>query len=80
MANTLTVTLPASLHNRIKQFADIEGISINQFLVTAVAEKMSALSTQTYLEQEAAKGNRADFEKVLRAVPNVEPEAHDRKR
>ena len=79
MANTLTVTLPKSLHDRIKQFAEVEGISINQFLVTAVAEKMSALSTQTYLEQEAEKGNRADFEKVLRAIPNIEAEVYDRK-
>lgn len=52
MSNSLTVRLPKSLHEGIKQLAKSEGISINQFLVTAAAEKMSALLTQGYLEQE----------------------------
>ena len=76
--STLTVRLPASLHQKIKELAKAEGISINQFLATAAAEKMSALLTQDYLAAEATKGQRADFERVMKAVPNVEPEAHDR--
>ena len=78
MNTELTVHLPKSLHEQIKQLAEAEGISIHQFLVTAAAEKMSALLTQSYLEREAAKGRRQDFDKVLRAVPAVEPEPHDR--
>ena len=76
--STLTVRLPESLHGKIKELARSEGISINQFLVVAAAEKMSALLTQDYLEREAKKGKRDDFEKVLKAVPDVEPEEHDR--
>ena len=76
--STLTVRLPESLHAKIKALAQSEGISINQFLVVAAAEKMSALLTQDYLEREAEKGKREDFEKVLKAVPDVEPEEYDR--
>lgn len=54
-----------SLHEQIKQLAKTEGVSMHQFLVTAAAEKMSALLTQSYLEREAAKGRRQDFDKVL---------------
>jgi len=33
--------------------------------------------TKDYLEKEAKKVNRKDFEKVMKAVPNVEPEEYD---
>jgi uncharacterized protein (DUF1778 family) len=77
MGSTLTLRLPESLHKRIKDVARADGTSINQFLVTAAAEKLSAILTKGYLE-EAAKGRRSDFEKVLSAVPHVEPDEYDR--
>lgn len=73
----LSVQLPESLFAQISELAKAEGITVNQFLATAAAEKMAALMTQEYLENEAAQGRRADFEKVLNAVPDVEPEDHD---
>jgi predicted transcriptional regulator len=76
--STLTVRLPKSLHAKIKELAQAEGISMNQFLVIAAAEKMAALMTEDYLTREAQQGKRADFEKVLQAVPRVEPEDDDR--
>jgi hypothetical protein len=68
----LTVRLPKSLHQKIKELSKSEGISINQFLAIAAAEKMAALLIQDYLEHEAAKGKREDFEKALQAVPDGE--------
>jgi len=50
-----------------------EGISINQLISTAVAEKMSALLTVELLEKRARRGSREKFEKVLSKVPDVEP-------
>ncbi len=76
--STLTVRLPESLHAKIKELAQAEGISINQFLVVAAAEKMSALLTEDYLMQEAKKGTREDFERFMRKVPDVEPAEYDR--
>jgi uncharacterized protein (DUF1778 family) len=76
--STITVRLPKSLHAKIKELAQAEGISMNQFLVVAAAEKMAALLTEDYLTREAQHGQRADFEKVLQAVPHVEPEDYDR--
>ena len=78
MGSTLTLRLPKSLHKRIRDLAKEDGTSINQFLVTAAAEKMSAILTKSYLEAEAAKGLREDFEMVLKAVPHVEPDAYDK--
>ena len=63
--STITVRLPKSLHAKIKELAQAEGISMNQFLVIAAAEKMAALLTEDYLTREGQHGKRADFEKVL---------------
>ena len=76
--SALTVRLPNSLHAKIRELSEAEGLSINQFLVTAAAEKMAALLTEDYIAQEAKEGRRADFDRVLKAVPHVEPEEHDR--
>lgn len=76
--NTITVELPKSLHMKISELSRAEGISANQFLVLAAAEKMSAMLTENFLEQEARKGRREDFDKVMKAVPSKEPEEHDR--
>ena len=76
--STLTLRLPVSLHQKIKKLAKDEGISINQFLASAAAEKMSALLTKSYLEKEAMKGSKEDFDKVMNSVPHIEPEDHDK--
>ena len=76
--STLSLRIPESLHKKIKELSQAEGISINQFLSSVAAEKMSALMTVAYLKSEAAKGNRSDFLAVLAKVPDVEPEPFDK--
>ena len=76
--STLSIRLPDSLHERIKQLAAQEGISMNQFITLAVTEKMSALMTIDYLKERARRGSRQKFEAVLAKVPDVEPEEYDR--
>ena len=61
----LSLRLPESLHREIKELAKREGISINQLISTAVAEKMSALLTVELLEKRAKRGSREKFDKVL---------------
>lgn len=51
---------------------------MNQIIATAVAEKLSALMAEDYLEKRAARGSRERFEAVLRKVPDVEPDERDR--
>ena len=53
-------------------------VSINQLINTAVAEKMSALMTEDYLEALARQGDRAAFDRVLANVPAVPPDPWDR--
>lgn len=76
--SVLSLRLPDSLHRQVKELANREGISINQFVATAVAEKMSALMTEEYLRERAARGSRARYEAALAQAPDVEPDERDR--
>jgi predicted transcriptional regulator len=73
--STLSIRLPKSLHQRLRQFAEKEGVSINQFITSAALEKMAALSTVEYLEARAKRGSREEFEAALAQVPDVEPDS-----
>ena len=76
--SNLTVRLPDSLHGKLKELAKAEGVSINQFMVLAAAEKMSALATEDFLLSESKKGSRERLKRTLMKAPNVEPEERDR--
>ncbi len=76
--STLSLRLPDSLHSQVKILAKQDGISINQFVSSAVAEKTSAIMTVKYLEERASKSSRAKFKKALSKVRSVEPEDFDK--
>ncbi|MFZ5517086.1 MAG: YlcI/YnfO family protein [Candidatus Zhuqueibacterota bacterium] len=75
--STLSVRLPDSIHERVKEFAQKEGISINQFIASAVTEKISAFATKDYLERRAKRADITKFKKALSQIPDVEPEEYD---
>jgi hypothetical protein len=74
----LSIRLPESLHERVRELAAREGISINQLIAAALAEKMSAIMTADHLEARARRGTREKFLAALAQVPDVEPEPQDR--
>jgi hypothetical protein len=76
--STLSVQIPNSLHTHLQELAEREGITVEQFIASAVAEKMSALMTESYLAERAKRGNRTKYEAALAQVPDVEPEEYDR--
>jgi uncharacterized protein (DUF1778 family) len=76
--STLSLRIPNSLHEQIRQLAKREGISINQFVASAAAEKMSALLTEEYIQTRAKRASLKKVQKVLKKVPRVEPEEYDR--
>ena len=72
------VQIPDSLHKSLADLAGRDGISVDQFISTAIAEKLSALMTEDYLKDRAGRGDRAKYEAILAKVPDVEPEEYDR--
>jgi len=75
--STLTIQLPDSIRAEIEALARRDGISPDQFLATAAAEKVSALRTVEFLKSEAATGRPEDWDFVLERVPARAPLAGD---
>ena len=57
----VSVRLPESLHKHLREFAQKDGISINQLAALALSEKMAALAMQNYLAERAGQANREKF-------------------
>ena len=71
--SNLSLRLPDSIHRHIKEIAKREGVSINQFISTAVSEKISAIMTEEYLTARAKRAKKGAFKKILNKVPDREP-------
>ncbi len=71
--SALSLRLPESIHRHIREIAKKEGVSINQFISSAVSEKISALMTEDYLENRARRAKKGNFRKVLDRVPSRKP-------
>jgi uncharacterized protein (DUF1778 family) len=64
----LTICLPDSVHRKIKEPAASDGISVNQFIASAAAEKMASVMPLDWLRAETVQAKREDFLAVLDAV------------
>jgi len=74
----MSLRLPKSMYGDLKEVAKTEGISMNQFVTIALAEKIASLNTLDYLEKRAKRGDREKLLAVLAKAPDVEPEEYDR--
>jgi HicB family len=75
---SISLRLPDSLHEQVRLMAEKDNISINQMITLALAEKLSALMTEEYLESRAKRASRAKFEAAMAQVADIEPEEDDR--
>lgn len=67
--SAINLRLPDSLHASASTLAERDNVSLNQFIATAVAEKVSALGTVDILGERAKRGDRAKFLAVLDKAP-----------
>jgi len=74
---TMSIRVPDSLHNAIKNLATREGYSMNQFLITAAAEKLSSLDTVDYLRSRAERADLAAFDRIMKKIPGGPPDPGD---
>lgn len=75
--SSLNLRLPESLHRQVRELAERDRVSINQFVVLAVAEKIAALRTLDYIDQRGERGSREKFDRVLQKVAEAEREPHE---
>ena len=70
--------LPHSVKNAAQRLAAVDGVSLNQFIAVAVAEKIGALeSAEVFLKQRAGKAKPSDMKSILRRAPRDAVKASD---
>jgi hypothetical protein len=67
------VKLPDSIKKKAGELAAKDGVSFDQFVSAAVAEKVSGWLTEADLDQRARRASRKKFDAALAQVPNVPP-------
>jgi hypothetical protein len=77
MSRSFPLRLPESIRRAAEDLARKDGVSLNQFVATAVAEKVSALNAATYLRDRAARADRVRFDRVLARLGSLPPREGD---
>ena len=75
--SNFALRLPDSLHAYAKKMAQEDHASLNQFIVMAVAEKVSALNTENFFKERARRANRECFLEIMDNVPDLPVRAGD---
>ncbi|HZU10666.1 MAG TPA: hypothetical protein VFA02_12255 [Pseudacidobacterium sp.] len=71
---TYPLKLPISIKKAAQRLAKEDGVSLNQWIAVAVAEKVGVVETAAeFFAKRAKKGDKREFLKFLRSVPNVPP-------
>lgn len=76
-ARTYPLRLPLSLKAAVEKFSKEDGTSINQFVVMAVAEKVSAINTAAFFEERRAVADREAFRRILNREGGEPPRPGD---
>jgi hypothetical protein len=74
---TYRLRLPRSLKDAVERISREDRTSINQFVTSAVAEKVTALRTAEYFASAKARADFAAFDKIMRRKGGEPPRAGD---
>lgn len=79
MSDTTTypLRLPRSMKAAVEKMAKSEGTSMNQFVATAVAEKLAALNTAAYFAERRSRADLAAFKRMLTREGGAPPREGD---
>lgn len=75
---TFPLRLPRSIKEGVERAAERDGISMNQLIATAVAEKLSAMETAEFFESRAARADFDTFDRLMNRKGGETPRDEDR--
>jgi hypothetical protein len=70
--------LPLSLKRAVEEVAREDGTTLNQFIVSAVAEKLAALKTAEYFAKRAARADFSVFDRLMKRRGGEAPGPDDK--
>ena len=76
-SSNYALRLPTSLKRAVEEVAREDGTTLNQFIVSAVAEKLAALKTADYFAKRAARADFAVFDRLMRRRGGEVPRSDD---
>ena len=76
--STFPLRLPVSMKKALEEISKRDGTSMNQFLVIAAAEKISAMETERFFEERRKRANDAEFLRILNREGGEPPLPEDR--
>ena len=76
-SSTYPLRLPRSVKEAVEKLARDEGISMNQFVATAVAEKLAAMSTATFFAERKSRADIKAFKRLLNRTGGEAPREGD---
>ena len=75
---TIPVKLPPSLGNAARKLAEEDGITLNQWVSLAVAQKISSVETaEAFFKRRSQGADQVDFVELLRNAPDRLPDPGD---
>ena len=77
--STYPLRLPTSLKAAVREVSRKDGTSINQFVTTAVAEKLSAMRTADFFAEKGAEADVKAARRILRREGGKDPVPEDRR-
>ena len=76
--STYVLRLPTSLKAEVVRRAKADGTSFNQFVATAVAEKLAAMNTAAFFLERRERLKYAAFDKIMKRKGGEKPKPEDR--
>lgn len=75
--STYPLRLPRSIRAGVERFSKQDGISINQFVSIAVAEKLAMIQAQAYFAERSARADMMAFDQLMQRSGGEPPRAGD---
>ena len=74
----IQVRLPENIHDKMKEMAKEEGISMNSFIVASVSNEVIRQETRDFFRDAAASFDNQAFADALAAIPDVPAQQSDK--
>jgi hypothetical protein len=75
--STFPLRLPVSIKAEAEKLAALEGTSLNQFVATAVAEKLAVLRTASYFAERKGRTDWEEFDRLMARSSGESPRSGD---
>lgn len=76
--STITIDLPKAAREKIERVAQEQGVSLEDFVLNAATDKATAVDSIASLRDRVSDASREAFDRVMAAVPDVDPPEADR--